>query len=171
MDYDKNGRWDLRDFVAFSEKLYILYEVNQVELDVFQFMKKSRNVFNRLLSEITKELRYIRKEDWIKFLHKTEEYAGKRYFNLLIYSISRELFEVSDQNKDGYLSELELFEIYDILGIEKDTARDAMKFLDLDNDHRISKAELHEGLYDFFTNPEEAFTLFGDMRVLDHQIS
>ena len=76
MDYDKNGRWDLRDFVSFSEKLYILYEVNHIELDVFQFMKKSRNIFNRLLSEVTKELRYIKKEDWISFLHKTEEYSG-----------------------------------------------------------------------------------------------
>lgn len=170
MDHDKNRKWNLKDFVLFSEKIYTLYAVNNLHLDATEFMYKSKKVFSQLLRDMDSDTQYITKKQWIKFL-KDQSDNNSTYFHKLIYAIAQELFDVCDQNRDNFLSEYEITELYKILGLTERTASEAVEFLDLNNDLKISKAEFYEGVKDFFENPVKETTLFGNVYELsDAQI-
>lgn len=161
MDHDKNGVWNLKDFVLFSEKIYTIYAVNNYHLDPTEFLYKSRRIFNHLRKDMELESSHITKEDWINFLQEKETQPGRKYFRFMVSIISRELFDVCDQNKDDFLSEYELIQLYKMLGLSEETAIEAIDLLDLNKDYRISKWELYRGIQDFFEDPNKEITLFG----------
>lgn len=161
MDHDKNGVWNLKDFVLFSEKIYTIYAVNNYYIDANQFLYKARRIFNHLRKEMGVESSNITKENWINFLQEKDKEPGRKYFRFMVSLISKELFDVCDQNKDDYLSEYELIQLYKMLGLVEETAVEAIDLLDLNKDYRISKFELHKGIRDFFEDPDKEETLFG----------
>jgi Ca2+-binding EF-hand superfamily protein len=167
MDHDKNGVWNLKDFVLFGEKIYTVYAVNYYDFDPNDFVYKARKVFNHLKKDLAVKGQEITKEEWLHFLQKQANQPGRRYFKLLVYIISRELFDVCDQNRDDYLSAYELSQLYRTLGLSEETASEALPLLDLNMDGKISKSEFYQGITDFFENAEKEETLFGKVRDLD----
>lgn len=166
LDENKDGLLEAKDFVAISEKIYVVYEANKQKMGMRVLLKRSDRLFNRLLFEMhLMGEGALTKEDWFKWL-KTNLSQGveSRAYRRLTYQIFNELFTVCDQNKDGFLSREELADLYHIFGIEETDASMAFRYIDENNDGKISKAEFLEGIREYFTNIEEEQTVFGEVK-------
>ncbi len=163
LDANKNGRLELKDFVIFSEKVYMLYVINNKEINIRELRKRSETIFRKIqeMGNIDSK-KSISMQDWLNifysvFFDGNDVSLSRR----LTYSIFDNLFHICDQNKDGYLSKFELSEFYDIIGISEVNAMIAFDYLDENGDKRISRYEFLQGIRKFFTDDEMENTVFG----------
>lgn len=163
MDVNNDGLVEKRDFTELAEKIFIVYEANGQQIGMKVLLKKADRLFNRLIFEMhlshKNEIELI---DWFRWMQLNAKMGEESpAYKRLTYNIFKELFNVCDQNGDGFLSRQELTDLYEIFGIETSEASLAFSFIDGNNDGKISRSEFLEGIREFFIDNEKNQTVFG----------
>ncbi len=118
-------------------------------------VEKSVRFFYRLLKEIpSNDKQQIELSQWIQFFEgqmEEDEYL-EEYVELLINF----MFDLFDEDHDGYISEEEYGFFYEIFGIDKNSFEKAFTNLDLNNDNRVSRYEMIRQLEAYFIDDSEA---------------
>ena len=144
LDSHKNGFLQAEDFSEIAERIRmgLGYEAGG-EKHVF-LAKKSAKFFHTLLNAISHENKQvISQQEWIDFIDKKiinnddEEY--KEEFEEFIIGF---LFDLFDDNHDGYISTDEYVDMFVVYGIDIKYSAKAFLKLDLNKDDKLSRNEL-----------------------------
>ncbi len=165
MDATNDGHIEMKDFTEIAEKIFVVYEANSQKIGMRVLLKKSDRLFNRLMYEMhLMHKGYIEKQDWFDWLNKNTALGEESHaFRSITFQIFKELFNVCDQNNDGYLSRAELADLYHVLGIEEQDSVIAFQYIDENGDGKISRAEFLEGIREFFIGTDKTETVFGEV--------
>lgn len=163
LDVNNDGLVEKKDFTELAEKIFVVYEANGRNIGMKVLLKKADRLFNRLLFEMhLMHKNEIERIDWFKWLELNAKMGEESHaYKRLTYNIFKELFNVCDQNGDGFLSRQELTDLYEIFGIQSSDASFAFSYIDENNDGKISRSEFLDGIREFFIDMESNQTIFG----------
>jgi Ca2+-binding EF-hand superfamily protein len=153
-DLNKNGYLQLEDFTDIAEKLCEKLEYKPGSKHHEFLVRKTVALFHRLLADIDHpDEQKIFVEGWLDFFNKEivskgQEENLEEYVELIIGY----LFDLFDENHDGYISLDEYKQVFDIYGIDVQYIDKAFDNLDLNKDHRLSRYELIRAVETFLTS-------------------
>lgn len=129
--------------------------------------------FDRLLIEAgTGKQRKISILEWVRIIRKNNEVDKESYFiRWFSASAVRFLFDLFDQNKDGYIDFDEFESLYKILGLNRANIIFAFKELDINRDGVLSKSEMYDAINEFFSSSNAAINnyAFGQFRTMSDE--
>ncbi|MEQ8474433.1 MAG: EF-hand domain-containing protein [Marinoscillum sp.] len=144
LDSHKNGFLHVDDFSEIAERirLGLGYEAGG-EKHVF-LAKKSAKFFHTLLNDISHENKQvITQKEWLDYIDtniiNNESDEVKEEFEEFIIGF---LFDLFDDNHDGYISTDEYVDMFVVYGIDIKYSAKAFLKLDLNKDDRLSRNEL-----------------------------
>lgn len=150
-DYDRNGCLDVDDIASVVEKV----ESRMTSMEAKErwnyekVVVKAVKFFHRLLREIPNDgQQQIELSRWIEFFETQmeEDDSLEEYVGLMINF----MFDLFDEDHDGYISEEEYEFFYEIFDIDKDSFQKAFSNFDLNNDNRVSRYEMIRQLEAYF---------------------
>jgi Ca2+-binding EF-hand superfamily protein len=155
-DLNKNGYLHLEDFTGIAEKLCEKMEYKSGSRHHEFLVRKTVALFYRLLNDIPHpEQQVIHLEEWLDFFEKAILKAGKEenleeYIEIIIGY----LFDLFDENNDGYISVEEYKKVFEIYGIDIEYVDKAFDNLDLNKDYRLSRYELFHAVETFLISDD-----------------
>lgn len=155
-DHNKNGFLQLEDFTDISDKICDLFGFTDESEKREKLVFKTVSIFHKLLKDIPHpENQVIQIEEWIQFFDKKVVNSGDEddlfeYIELLIGY----LFDLFDENRDGYISFDEYKRIFSLYGINMEYIEKSFINLDGNNDQRLSKNELTHAVEVFLTSDD-----------------
>lgn len=156
LDSHKNGYLQADDFSEIAERIRVGlgYEAGG-DKHVF-LAKKSARFFHTLLNAISHENKQvISQQEWIDFIEEkiikgnNEEF--KEEFQEFIIGF---IFDLFDDNHDGYLSTDEYVDMFVVYGIDIKYSAKAFLKLDLNKDDKLSRNELFHSFEMFLTSDD-----------------
>ncbi|MDH5610126.1 MAG: EF-hand domain-containing protein [Cyclobacteriaceae bacterium] len=156
-DHNKNGHLTIEDFSEVAEKICDKLSFRPGTKQYEQAMLKSVALFHKLLRDIPNhESQTIGMEPWIEYfsrelIEKGDEELIFEYIEVIIGF----LFDLFDDNHDGYISQLEYKEMFMIYGIDTTYSESIYYKLDLNKDGLLSRNELCHAIETFLTSDEE----------------
>ncbi|MEM8895833.1 MAG: EF-hand domain-containing protein [Bacteroidota bacterium] len=154
LDVKKNGHLQLGDFTSVAQTLRKKMNLKEFSSHYKQLCDSCEALFEALRTDIAlPKKRTMALEEWLEFFEKCvdgeqgEEIVEK--YRQLIYSF---LFDVFDDNNDGYISKEEYAEVYQIYGIDDAEIEEAFESIDVFVDDRLSKYELINAIEVFLTS-------------------
>ncbi len=167
IDTDGNGVLEVDDFVIIAQRLGHLFHKRGKKVDQKTLKWQGRELFDRLKAEMgISDSDSIDKESWIKWLNDIT-FNGKEstVYRSFTIAICREIFNVVDQNNDGFISRPEFNEFYLVFNIPNPVSSHVFYLLDRNQDGIINKIELLEGIRHFFigTEPSDYDIIFGEI--------
>lgn len=144
LDSHKNGFLQADDFSEIAEKIRmgLGYEAGE-DKHIF-LAKKSARFFHTLLNAVAhKGQQVISQEEWINFMDKkiisnTNQDVLEEFKEFIIGF----LFDLFDDNHDGYISTDEYVDMFVVYDIDIKYSAKAFLKLDLNKDDRLSRTEL-----------------------------
>jgi Ca2+-binding EF-hand superfamily protein len=155
-DLNKNGYLHLEDFTGIAEKLCEKMEYKTGSKHHEFLVRKTVALFYRLLSDIPHpDQQIIHLEEWLEFFEKAILKAGmeenlEEYIEIIIGY----LFDLFDENNDGYISVEEYKKVFEIYGIDIEYVDKAFDNLDLNKDYRLSRYELFHAVETFLISDD-----------------
>jgi Ca2+-binding EF-hand superfamily protein len=155
-DLNKNGYLQLEDFTDIAEKLCEKLEYKPGSKHHEFLVRKTVALFHRLLADIDhSDEQKIYVEGWLDFFNKEvvskgQEESLEEYVELIIGY----LFDLFDENHDGYISLNEYKQVFEIYGIDVQYVDKAFDNLDLNKDARLSRYELIRAVETFLTSDD-----------------
>ena len=155
-DLNKNGYLQLEDFTDIAEKLCEKLEYKEGSKHHEFLVRKTVALFYRLLTDIPHaEESKIYIDGWLKFFDKEIISKGREenleeYIELIIGY----LFDLFDENHDGYISLDEYKQVFEIYGIDLSYVDKAFENLDLNKDERLSRYELIRSVETFLISDD-----------------
>lgn len=156
LDSHRNGCLQADDFAEISEKIRmgLGYEAGG-DKHVF-LAKKSARFFHTLLNAIShKGKQVIAMEEWVDFMDRkivsTTNVEVMEEFKEFIIGF---LFDLFDDNHDGYISTDEFVDMFVVYGIDIKYSARAFLHLDLNKDDRLSRNELLHAFEMFITTDD-----------------
>lgn len=169
IDANKDGILEVDDFELFSNRVKHLCDIKGKDIDAVDLSRESRRLFDKLLAEMNlNDATVIRLENWFDWLNEiTYEGKGSVVYRAFTLTLCREIFDICDQNSDGFVSHSEFSEFLLLFNISNDIALRSFQILDKNQSGRINKHELLEGIREFFigTEPNEYDYLFGEFEM------
>lgn len=170
LDLNKNGYLRLDDFSEISEKARekLGYDTGSKE---HKFLAdRSVRFFHRLLGDIPHaDNQAIQLEEWLMFfgqlISSEDEEQLDEYTELIIGF----LFDLFDDNHDGFISVEEYADIFFMYGIDIKYSAKAFINLDVNQDDRLSRYELMHAVETFLTSDNQADRgnwIFGNWEVI-----
>lgn len=144
LDSHKNGYLHLDDFAEITESIRIGLGLPVGDKRHTQLAEKSAKFFHRLLAEIEhRDSQVIYEDEWLTYLDK-EIVSGENQdmcdeFTEFIIGF---LFDLFDDNHDGYISMDEYVDMFVVYGIDIKYSAKSFINLDLNKDERLSRTEL-----------------------------
>jgi Ca2+-binding EF-hand superfamily protein len=166
IDANKDGVLEVEDFELIAERVKLLCDAKGKNVDGDKLKWESKRLFDKLRMEmnLTKKTA-IRLWNWFDWLTDiTYEGKGSVVYRSFTLTLCREIFEICDQNGDGFVSHAEFSEFFLLFNIPNDVALRSFQILDTNQSGRINKHELLHGIREFFigTEPNDFDYLFGD---------
>lgn len=155
-DLNKNGYLQLEDFTDIAEKLCEKLEYQPDSKHYKRLVDKTVGLFYKLLKDIPHgDEQIIYQQDWVLFFEKkiidTEnEEMLEEYAELIIGY----LFDLFDDNNDGFISLSEYKGVFEIYGIDQSYLEKSFLNLDLNNDQKLSRYELIRSVETFLTSDD-----------------
>jgi Ca2+-binding EF-hand superfamily protein len=155
-DFNKNGYLHLADFTDIAEKLCEKLEYLPGSKHHEFLVRKTVALFYRLLTDIPHpDEQKIFLDGWLSFfdkeiIKKGNEEHMEEYVELIIGY----LFDLFDENHDGYISLYEYKQVFEIYGIDVEYVDKAFDNLDLNKDQRLSRYELIRAVETFLTSDD-----------------
>ncbi len=156
LDDNKNGYLQLEDFSEIAEELCINLEYEFESSDHKFIVDKSVGLFYKLLKDIPhEEKQIISLEAWLDFFDKKlisnrNEELLDEYIELFIGF----LFDLFDENHDGYISVDEYADLFVTYGIDIKYSAKSFVNLDINQDGKLSKNELIHAAETFMTSDD-----------------
>jgi hypothetical protein len=130
------------------------------------------SLFHKFLALCTAGQQSISWEEWKAFFEKE---LNKDFESSKIESFSNHIidfiFDLFDENGDGYISDQEYRDLFQIFGIDQCDFEKSFEDLEIFKDGRLSRNELQHGIETFLTseNPEEKGNwIFGNWKTKLH---
>ncbi|MEQ8713173.1 MAG: EF-hand domain-containing protein [Cyclobacteriaceae bacterium] len=156
LDINKNGYLQLGDFMSIADTLRKKMQLSEHSSHYQALCDSCKRLYDKFKEEICQPTKKtISLEEWINYFtdvldsDRREEIVET--YKVLIYSF---LFDVFDDNNDGYISKEEYGEMYEIYNIDDAGIEEAFKSIDLYVDGRLSKYELINAIEVFLTSDE-----------------
>lgn len=158
LDVNKNGYLQLGDFMSIADTLRKKLKLSEHSSHYQALCDSCKKLYDKFREEIclpTKKT--ISLEEWISYFtvvldsDRSEEIVET--YKVLIYSF---LFDVFDDNNDGYISREEYGEMYEIYNISDSGIAEAFESIDVYVDDRLSKYELINAIEVFLTSADPA---------------
>ncbi len=156
LDVNKNGYLQLGDFMSVAHTLREKMDLPEFSSHYRQLCQSCQALFEALKEDIAlPKKRTITLEEWLNFFEIAsggdEGEATVEKYRQLLYGF---LFDVFDDNNDGYISMEEYAEVYQIYGIDDHQIAEAFESIDVYKDERLSKYELINAIEVFLTSAE-----------------
>jgi Ca2+-binding EF-hand superfamily protein len=155
-DLNKNDYLQLEDFTDIAEKLCEKLEYQPDSKHYKKLVEKTVGLFYKLMKDIPHgDNQFILLDDWLRFFDtqvigpKNEEML-EEYAELIIGY----LFDLFDDNNDGYISLEEYKGVFEIYGIDQHYLEKSFLNLDLNNDRKLSRYELIRSVETFLTSDD-----------------
>jgi Ca2+-binding EF-hand superfamily protein len=158
LDQNSNGFLQLNDFSELSEKLRVKLNIEDGSEQHKKLVQKSVDLFHRFTRDIpTPGYQIIQLDDWCFFFEKyfkggEHEDILEEYMELLIGFI----FDLFDDDRDGYITREGYANIYDVYGIDKAWLDKSFEALDVFKDDRLSRKEITLAVETFLTSDDPA---------------
>ena len=158
LDLNKNGYLQLSDFTEISEKIRLKMGYEDRSQEHKFLVDKSVKFFHRLLTDIPhSDNQVIKQQEWLDFFDREivssgEEEVLDEYVEMIIGF----LFDLFDDNHDGYISVEEYADIFLIYGIDIKYSARAFINLDLNQDDKLSRSELLHAVETFLTSDNQS---------------
>ncbi len=156
LDVDSNGTIEQKDFVNIGENLCVLWS-----------FKEGTEEFDACVNRCTKTWISFREfmgkpqdghaalEEWLEFADHIIVNGREELYEKHVNKIAQEIFDFFDTDKDGFISLDEYIDLFMAYKIDiKFSARSFTK-LDRNQDDFISRAELLQGIREFFRSDDE----------------
>jgi hypothetical protein len=156
LDYNDNGVIESDDFEAVGDNLCILWGFREHSMEYkgcMQSFRKSWEDFKKLVPQGDSEKGTL--DEWLYFCDKYLVNGPDNFFEKYIGKLSREIFDLFDNNEDGYISLDEYIDLFMAYHIEIRYSAKSFTKLDKNHDDRISKEELIRAIYQFFRSDDE----------------
>lgn len=155
-DLNKNGYLQLEDFTDIAERLCEKLEYQPDSKHYRKLVEKTVGLFYKLLKDIPHgDEQVIYLKDWLEFFDK--QIIGKggeemleEYAELIIGY----LFDLFDDNNDGFISVSEYKGIFEIYSIDQTYLEKSFLNLDLNNDLKLSRYELIRSVETFLISDD-----------------
>ena len=165
-DYDRNGCLDIDDIASVIEKVEDRMSSMRAR-ERWKYEKivdKAVKFFHKLLREIPHDgEQQIELSRWIQFFEAQME--EDEYLEEYVEMMINFMFDLFDEDNDGYISEEEYEFFYEIFDIDKESFQNAFSNLDLNNDNRVSRYEMIRQLEAYFmddlANGDDSNEVFG----------
>ena len=156
LDLSRNGSLQLEDFSEIAERVreQLGYDYSG---DEYRFIvNKAVHFFHQLLRDIPKpEKQGIDLEQWLEFFDKRIVNGNDRDFQEeYLENVIGFLFDLFDENHDGYISVEEYADLFLMYGIDIKYSAKSFINLDLNRDDRLSKNEILHAVEVFFTSDD-----------------
>jgi Ca2+-binding EF-hand superfamily protein len=151
LDFDHDGIIEEYDLVSIGENISIfrcLEDESEIELFIRNTVKEIWKFINTFLSE--HQLTSCNIESWLKLIKALASDKSEKFINRIVENI----FHIYDKNHDEFLSKHEYLTLFVSLRVGVKPADFCFRTLDLNNDMRISRAELGQAIEDFFLSDE-----------------
>lgn len=167
LDLDKNDILQLEDFSDIAERLCIEFSYDQGSKEQKFLVDRCVNFFHKLLGDIKHEgYQVISLEEWLKYM--AVEFIENRNTDALDefseFMIGF-LFDMFDENNDGYISAEEYADLFVVYGIDIKYSAKAFINIDINKDDRLARNELLFAFETFLTSDDATMKgnwLFGD---------
>lgn len=166
LDINRNGFLQLSDFSDIADRLL---EKTGYELQSKQHrfvVEKCVGLFYRLLKDIKSGTREVQLYHWLEFFEKS--FANEDADEVLdsyVQLFFSFIFQMFDENNDGYISQKEYRDIFEIYNIDHMSIDAAFEAMDSYKDGRLSRYELKHAIETFFTSDDPTDSrnyIFGD---------
>ena len=155
-DLSKNGYLQLEDFTDIAERLCEKLEYQPDSKHYRKLVEKTVGLFYKLLKDIPHgDQQIIYLKDWLEFfdthiIGKGNEEMLEEYAELIIGY----LFDLFDDNNDGFISVVEYKGIFEIYSIDQTYLEKSFLNLDLNNDLKLSRYELIRSVETFLISDD-----------------
>ncbi|MEP4532027.1 MAG: EF-hand domain-containing protein [Cyclobacteriaceae bacterium] len=157
LDFNKNGKITIEDFIAIAENLCVLWGVREGDEEYKEIMTKCKNSWVSFTNAIP--------EDMVMEVHRNQvllladEFIGGdgKHFEEYVSHFVGEIFSQFDINNDGYISLDEYVDLFMAYHIEIRYSAKSFTKLDLNGDDMLSRDELVAAVRQYFIgdNKEE----------------
>ncbi len=169
LDLDNNDILQLDDFSDIAERLSQEFGYDHASDEHKFLVDRCVNFFHRLLTNIEHEgYQVISLEEWLNymdttFVHNPEHEALDEFTDFIIGF----LFDLFDENNDGYLSAEEYADMFLLYNIDIKHSGKAFTSIDINKDERLARNELVYAFETFMTSDDpdaRGNWIFGDWR-------
>jgi len=155
-DLNKNGYLQLEDFTDIAEKLCEKLEYQPDSKHYKRLVDKTVGLFYKLLKDIPHgDEQIIYQQDWILFFEqKIIETGNEEMLEEYAELIIGYLFDLFDDNNDGFISLTEYKGVFEIYGIDQYYLEKSFMNLDLNLDQKLSRYELIRSVETFLASDD-----------------
>ncbi|MFT4737416.1 MAG: Ca2+-binding EF-hand superfamily protein [Paraglaciecola sp.] len=155
-DLNNNDFLQLDDFTDIADRLCEKLQYQSASKHHEFLVRKTVALFHRLLTDIPhKDEQRIYLDQWLKFFEEKVLKSGKEDFlDDYVELIIGYIFDLFDENNDGYISLDEYKQVFDIYGIDVTYVDKAFDNLDLNRDMRLSRYELIRSVETFLLSDD-----------------
>ncbi len=152
MDVNDDGILEPKDFDHIIERLKESDRITITKRQENYYRLTSRKLFDGLLRESSvRGERKLTLGQWLHMMHvNVEKQKSSTFIRSLKVNLCRYLFEIFDEDKNGYIDYDEFKEIFRIYGIDEKHSYVAFIRLDLNQDNLLSRYEIYQALDTFF---------------------
>ncbi|MFY0690038.1 MAG: EF-hand domain-containing protein [Cyclobacteriaceae bacterium] len=157
LDENKNGVIQMEDFTEIA--VNICENIGQpINSKYHRFLNsKSCYVFEKLLGDISPNGNVISLAEWLVFFDREIIESGdKERLNQYVNLIIGFLFDLFDENDDGYISIEEYTDMFLVYGIDIRFSAKSFVNMDLNGDNRLSKAEITKAIITFLISDDQS---------------
>ncbi|XOV93929.1 MAG: EF-hand domain-containing protein [Bacteroidota bacterium] len=156
LDYNNNGVIQEEDFVAIAENLCVLWGLKEDTEDHQKWISRFKNQWAEFRDyTIGAGGTDATIEDWLKFADEKLVNGDELYYSLFIEKMAEDIFDLFDEDKNGYIELNEFIDFFMAFRIEIRYSAKSFTMLDSNKDDSISKDELITGINAFFRSDDE----------------
>ncbi|MBV6646084.1 MAG: EF-hand domain-containing protein [Cyclobacteriaceae bacterium] len=153
LDLDKDGSLQIEDFSEIAERLQQEFGYAEGSKEHKFVVDAAVRFFHKLLAEMSKGNQVILMSEWLEFfdaqfISNDNDDLLEEYSEFMIGF----LFDLFDENHDGYIDVEEYADMFMIYGIDIRYSAKAFIDLDLNKDGRLSRNELIHAFENFITS-------------------
>ncbi len=153
LDMDKNGVLQEKDFLNVGKNICVALDWQPNGLDYQDVMEKCRHIYKMIFTHVPhKEHDAITLDLWLHYFDFGLSIDEDMVINDIVSLFLNKVFEIFDQNHDGCITEDEYVNMFKIYGLDITYSEKGFESLDTDGNDKITKAELKDGLIEFFTS-------------------
>ncbi|MEM9895779.1 MAG: EF-hand domain-containing protein [Bacteroidota bacterium] len=155
LDTDGSGVLSPVDFACVGEQIIAKSGLSKSERKSKVVLLKAHRLFIQLLTDIENPELTIELWEWVSFFKNQIESADREILDHYIQRTSRHIFDLFDSDRDGFIDHDEYIDMLSAYRISAHIATESFQELDSNDDNRISKEEMINGLNNFFLSDDE----------------
>lgn len=162
IDCDKDGVLKINDFYSALKRVQKFNTSQEAEREYLRC--QTSKIFDRLLMECkTSRSQGIGLGSWLMLLENYKFYKDSRVMRIVGYTCLRYLFELFDNDNDGFICFVEFSQAYSTYRINLTGIKEIFQKLDNNKDGKLSRGELASGIEIFLLkeSPDEMNNIFG----------